>query len=99
MALAISNQQINIPRGRGQRTIPGRVTFDARVVTASVVLNGFRMDFAASDHHINVLQIDTDMTGISGRTVNFRVQCQYADKNFDDPYSGYITVTIIAETV
>ena len=30
-------------------------------------------------------------------TVVFRVQCQYADKNFDDAYEGYVTALVIAE--
>ncbi len=34
---------------------------------------------------------------ISGNTVTFRFQCNYADRNLDDPYQGYATVLVIAE--
>jgi hypothetical protein len=61
------------------------------------VLNGFQLDYVNSDHHINILEADTDIVSVSGNTVNFRVECNYADRNFDDPYKGYVTASVIAD--
>jgi hypothetical protein len=88
---------LNIPTGTGRRTINSSVTFNSNVVRAAVVLNGFKLDYANEDHHINLLEADTDINTIIGRTVRFRVEANYADKNFDDPYSGFVSATVIAE--
>ena len=60
-------------------------------------MNGFKLDYVNSDHPSNVVEVDTDVVSISGNTVTFRVECNYADQNFDDPYSGYVTALVIAE--
>lgn len=44
------------------------------------------------------MQVSTAFAGIEGQIVHFRVVCQYADKNFDDEYSGRISVLVILET-
>ncbi|GGM35818.1 hypothetical protein GCM10012275_03830 [Longimycelium tulufanense] len=98
MPVEFRTSSITIPNGTGRRSIQGTVTFGTNVIRAGVALNGFKLDYANSDHHINVLEADTDIVSISGRTVTFRVEAQYADKNFDDPYSGYVTALVIAET-
>jgi hypothetical protein len=54
-------------------------------------------DVADGDHHLNLMEADTDVISFSGDKVNYRVEFELADKNFDDPYSGYITVLVIAE--
>ena len=88
---------VNIPRDTGRRSIERTVTFGGRVRAAAVALNGFKLDFAKSDHHINIAEADTDILSIDGNQVTFRVQCAFADKNFDDEYSGYVTALVIAE--
>ena len=88
---------INIPSGTGRRSIEGTATFGSTVRRANVALNGFKLNFVNSDHHINIVEADTDIVSISGNTVTFRVQCEYADRNFDDPYTGYVTALVIAE--
>ncbi|RMG17507.1 MAG: hypothetical protein D6730_23935 [Bacteroidetes bacterium] len=95
--LAFRTRSVQIPAGTGRRRIEGSVSFDSPVRQAGVALNGYKLDFVNSDHHLNVIEVDTDMVSISGNTVRFRVECQYADKNFDDPYRGYVTATVIAE--
>jgi len=77
--------------------VDSSTTFGSNVRRAAVVLNGFKLDYANEDHHINLLEVDTDISTIVGPTVHFRVEAAYADKNFDDPYSGYISVTVIAD--
>ena len=88
---------VSIPAGTGRRSISREVTFGSRVLSANVALNGFKLDFSNSDKHINIVEADVDRSSISGNTVTIRVECNYADKNFDDPYSGYVTALVIAE--
>ncbi|WP_447970581.1 trypsin-like serine peptidase [Nitrospira sp. M1] len=90
---------LSVPSGTGRRSIEGSTKFNSNVLQAGVALNGYKLDFVNSDHHINVLEVDTDVVSVSGDTVNVRVECQYADKNFDDAFSGYVTATVIAEVV
>ena len=98
MPVSFRNPSITIPSGTGRRAIPGSATFGSRVIGAGVGLNGFMLDFDVDgDRHINVLEVDVDFVSIIGNTVNFVVECQYADVNFDDPYKGYVTVFVVAE--
>ena len=97
MAIEFRTSSVAIPNGTGRRSIAGSAAFSSPVVRASVAMNGFKLDYASSDHHINIVEADTDIVSISGNTVNFRVECSYADKNFDDAYSGYVTALVIAE--
>ena len=73
------------------------------------------MDFVPPgdpDHHINEIEIDTDLGGhpspsqgeppppaIQGNLVRFTAECQYTDRNFDDSYSGFLTVTVLVDRV
>src|SRR5687767_13214600 len=89
---------VNIPSGTGRRKIESSVRFDSTVNRAVVVLNGFNLDYANSDHHINLLEVDTDVRAIvDGFTVRLTIEADYADKNHDDPYRGYVTATVIAD--
>ena len=90
-------QTLNIPAGTGRRSLTGSVTFATRVNSANIALNGYKFDFVNADHHINIVEVDTDLLGISGNTVNYRVEFEYSDKNFDDAYRGYVTALIIAD--
>jgi hypothetical protein len=95
--LAFRYPSITVPSGTGRRSIDGSVTFNSTVRSAGVALNGFKLDYDNSDHHINFVEADTDILGINGNTVQFRVECDYADRNSDDPYQGYITVMVVAD--
>ncbi|RMG17508.1 MAG: hypothetical protein D6730_23940 [Bacteroidetes bacterium] len=97
MALAFRTVSIAIPSGTGRRSINRSVTFPRPVRTANVVLNGFKLDYVSTDHHINIVEADTDLRSISGNTVTIRFECNYADKNFDDAYRGYVTALVIAD--
>jgi hypothetical protein len=99
MPIDFRQSSITVPAGVGRRSIPASVSFGSTVRRASVALNGFMLDFAGADvdHHINIVEADTDLVSINGNTVNFQVECQYADRNFDDTYSGYVTALVIAE--
>lgn len=97
MTVDFRTVSINVPNGTGRRRIFGSTTFPTGVNRAAVTLNGFKADFADDDHHINVIEVDTDVVNFTGNTVNFVVECQYADKNFDDSYAGFVTATVIVD--
>lgn len=97
MSVDFKTISIPVPSGTGRRRLRNDVEFSSSVNRAAVTLNGFKVDFANTDHHINVIEIDTDLEDIHGNVVFFAVECQYADKNFDDSYSGYVTVTVMAD--
>lgn len=87
---------LSVPQGTGRRSIEGSVAFGSNVFQAGVALNGFKLDFVTADHHLNVIEVDSDVTSITGNIVGIRAQCEFADKNFDDPYFGYVTMMVIA---
>jgi hypothetical protein len=93
---AFRSVSITIPSGSGTKRIASSVTFNSNVRSAAVVLNGFNLDYSTSDHHINVVEADLDIVQISGRTVFIAADTRYADVNFDDSYSGFVTAVVIA---
>lgn len=97
MSVDFRTVSITIPQGTGRRSIEGAAVFNSRVLRAGVALNGFSLDYANSDRNLNIMEADTDILSITQNTVRFRIECQLADKNFDDPYSGYVTAAVTAE--
>ena len=97
MATNFATQPITIPSGTGRRSIEKRYIFGSQVIRAGIAINGFSLDYSKGDHNVNTIEVDTDVISVTENTVRYRVECQLADKNFDDSYSGYITVLIIAE--
>ena len=93
---AYRSVSITIPSGSGTKRIASSVTFNSNVRSAAVALNGFNLDYSNSDHHINVIEADLDIVQISGRTVFIAADTRYADVNFDDSYSGFVTAVVIA---
>ena len=97
MAIAFRTVNLTVPGGSGTKVVPGTAFFDTDVRSAGTAINGLRLDFANADHHINVVEVNSEVTGTPGTAVSLRVICQYADKNFDDPYSGRVDVLVIAD--
>jgi hypothetical protein len=97
MAVEFITTKIEVPRGRGRRQLNGSVSFQRKVRVANIALRGFLLDFVTSDHHINVVEVTTDFAGTEGEIVRFRVNCQYADRNFDDEFFGHVDVLVIAD--
>jgi hypothetical protein len=93
---AFRSVSITIPSGSGTKRINSSVTFNSNVRSAAVALNGFNLDYSTSDHHINVVEADLDIVQISGRTVFIAADTRYADQNFDDSYSGFVTAVVTA---
>ena len=90
---------VQIPNGKGRKSIEGVAVFNSGVIRAGVALNGFRLDDSSGDMHLNIVEADTDLLAINGNAVKFHVECLLADKSHDDDYSGYITALVIAEVV
>jgi hypothetical protein len=110
MAVDFRTVGLDVPSGTGRKRIFGSTTFPSNVNRAAVTLNGYKVDFANDDHHLNVIEIDVDLGGhpspaqgepppppIEGNLVRFTGECQYADKNFDDSYSGFVSVTVMVD--
>lgn len=97
MPVEFITTRTDVPRGRGRRQINGSVSFQKKVRVANVALRGFLLDFVTSDHHINVVEVAVNFAGSEGEIVRFRVNCQFADKNFDDEYFGHVDVLVIAD--
>ena len=97
MALEFRTKMIEVKRGRERRQLNDSVSFQRKVRVAEVALRGFVLDFVSSDHHINVVEVTTEFAGTEGEIVHFRVNCQYADRNFDDEYFGSVDVLVIAD--
>ena len=97
MAVAFITKRIDVPRGTGRRQLNDSVPFQNKVRVANIALRGFLLDFANSDHHINVVEVSTNLGVIEDEIVHFRVDCQYADRNFDDQFFGHVDVLVIAD--
>jgi hypothetical protein len=105
MALRFQTISATIPEGttgRFSRLFPSN-SFGSNISVrrAFVALNGFRLQYDDPDHEIKVVEVDVDFNNVlAGEPdkIAFKVECNLADKNDDDPYSGYVTTLIIAET-
>jgi hypothetical protein len=97
MAVEFITKRIEFLRVTGPQHLNDSVSFQRKVRVANIALRGFLLDFVTSDHHINVVEVTTDLAGTEGEIVRFRVNCQYADRNFDDLYSGHVDVLVIAD--
>lgn len=102
MPLAFQNVTVTLERGTGRRDVRLTRRFGAAFASETSVnaaIKGFSLDYAEKDHHINVAAVDIDILSVRPELgeVEFIVQVLYGDKNFDDPYSGFVNVLLIAE--
>jgi hypothetical protein len=88
---------IPIPAGTGTKTVQSVVTFGSNVQRADTAVKSFFFDFASDDHHINVVEATSGIRAINGNSVTVAANARYADKNFDDSYSGQVHVLVIAQ--
>jgi hypothetical protein len=77
--------------------VPGAAFFATDVRSAQTAIKSFRLDYANSDHHINVIEVRSEVTSTPGTAAALRVICQYADQNFDDAYSGQVELLVVAD--
>lgn len=102
MSLQFQRKRIEIPSGRSRREIPGSFQLNSRVLSSEIMLGGFKFDFEGRgvDHKINEIEINPVKIGSSPPRPNdvlFQLECQYADKNFDDRWSGYVYLIVLAD--
>ncbi len=90
---------VPIPGDTGSRTILANATFPSDVLRAGVALNGFNLDYTNGDRNMGRIMADTDVVAIAGPVVSFEVQCELRDNSGNDPYAGFVTALVTAETV
>ena len=91
------NVSVEIPKGTGKRNLIGSVTFDSKVLSAGIALNGFKIESTNPTALNNSLEIETKLIKITGDTVNFNIECNTGSKNLNDPYKGHISILAIAQ--
>jgi hypothetical protein len=102
MALELQSIRIDFPSRRDFDQQIGRaVTFSRNVRTVGAAINGFNLTFNNGDHHLLQAKVDINPLTVRDRTVTFTVNLLVRDGsgNIDDPYSGYVDVLLIADTV
>jgi len=100
MALAFRDAVITFDQTTGQEQVePGSATFNTRVNRAGVSIKGFDVRFNNGDHHLLRERIDVENVRLEGNDVKFIVRFQLRDNsgNFDDPYSGRVTLLVTAD--
>jgi hypothetical protein len=67
--------------------------------TAFAMLAGFEIQYNNGDHHILQEQIQVEVNGINGTSVDVAATFLLRDGsgNIDDPYSGFISALVIAD--
>jgi hypothetical protein len=96
MAIAFRTATISVPGGSGTKVLDGAAFFNTDVQSADVAIKSFRFDYSNSDHHINVIEVRSEVLSTPGTAARVRVICQYADQNFDDPYTGSVQLLVVA---
>ena len=88
--------------GSGPQTDQTVATFTTNVRSAVAVLTGFKAKFSprTGDHHLGLLDVTLNITGVAGPTVS--VNCEYGLRdwggNWDDHYEGEVSFAVLAET-
>ena len=100
MATEIQKMVFSFPSvtGRRQQQLQ-ELNFGRPIRTASAMLAGFEMQYNNGDHHLLQEQVQVDVIGINGTsaTVGATFLLRDGSGNIDDPYSGFISATVIAD--
>jgi hypothetical protein len=88
---------IPIGGGSGTKVEEDSALFGSSVLRADCAIQSFLFDYSNADHHINVIEVFTDVIATPGPTARVRVICRYADQNFDDSYTGFVRVLVVAQ--
>jgi hypothetical protein len=91
--------RFNFPPTTGRpQSMTLAAVFNSRVARADAAINGFDFGFTDSDHHLFRAQVDAG-TSTNGNVVNVTVNFSLRDSSgvFDDPYSGFVDVLVIAD--
>lgn len=100
MTLAFRTQEVGFDstQGRRQRQ-PGSVNFPSNVRTVNCAVKGYNIRFTNGDHPIREIEIDIDGPRFDGSNVTFNVDFVLRDNtgNYDDAYTGWVEVLVIAD--
>lgn len=102
MALEFQTVRINFPSRRDfEQSINRTTTFSRNIRTAGAAINGFDVSFNNGDHNLLREKVDISPVTVSGRNATFTVNMLLRDSsgNIDDPYSGFVDVMLIADTI
>jgi hypothetical protein len=78
-------------------TVEGSVDdLPAYATNATVFLNGWRMQYLHSDHHVAALGTVIKQIRLEGRSLKWRASGVLSDQNFDDGYSWCYHYTVVA---
>ena len=102
MATAIQKLTFPFPSVTGKRqTQIQRLEFGRPIHagTAFAMLAGFEIQYDNGDHHVLQEQVQVDVNGVNGTSVDVAATFLLRDGsgNIDDPYSGFISALVIAD--
>lgn len=102
MALVFQKITFPFPSVTGKRqTQISRLEFGRPIKgdTAFAMLTGFEIQYNNGDHHILQEQIQVEVNGINGTSVDVAALFLLRDGsgNIDDPYSGFISAVVVAD--
>lgn len=99
--LQTQSLRIEFPqRSGGPQEQQRTVAFNGNVRTVALALGGFDIGYNNSDHHLLRQRIDSDVLSVNANVVVVRVTFSLRDDSgtFDDPYSGYVDLVLVADT-
>lgn len=102
MALEFQTIRIDFPSRRdAEQTINRSATFSRNIRSVGAAINGFNLRFNNGDHHLLQEKVDISQISFSDRTATFNVNLLLRDGSgsIDDPYSGFVDVLLIADTL
>lgn len=100
MSIGIQRQRATFaPHTGGPQSMDLSFTFGSIIASAFPALGGFDIGFSDDDHHLLRTQVDTTLISLNGPTAVVRVTFSIRDNsgNFDDPFSGFVDVVMIAD--
>ena len=76
--------------------LAGSYALPAYADRATVMLNGWKMEYKNGDHHVRWLAATIDDVALAASTLSWAARGGISDKNFDDAYEFCYTYTVIA---
>jgi hypothetical protein len=98
--LQFATVTVNFPTTRDrEQSINSFADFSNNVRSAQVAINGWDISYRDGDHHLGRMKVDSSMSNINGRRVNFTTNLLLRDfsGNIDDTYGGSVDILVIAE--
>jgi hypothetical protein len=82
----------------GSQVIQGSVVFSGPVQRAAISLEGWQLQYEpiGVDRQLAVISVETELGVINGSTVNYEVRGRMENQNAANPWSGEVSVLVIA---